>query len=234
MNTLNYGKRRIEYTVKRTERTTVGISVYPDCRVEVVAPLQASDGAIEKKVKRRLKWISRQQRGFESYYPKPSPREYVSGESWLYQGRQYRLKVIETNGPRVVALRRPQLAVETPDKSDKKAIKTAVEKWYRKRAEERFVIRYRKCSETIQDYGIEVPPMRIQKMEKRWGSFTPSGQILLNPELVKAPTECIDYVILHELCHAKFRKHDANFYKLLNRVVPDWLRLKSKLEHLLI
>jgi hypothetical protein len=65
-------------------------------------------------------------------------------------------------------------------------------------------------------------------MAKRWGSYTPSGRISLNPELVKVPTECIDCVILHELCHVKHRSHDRHFYKLLHRVAPDWLRLKYK------
>lgn len=232
MGTLNYGRRRIDYNIRRSERTTIEISVYPDCRVEVVAPQDATDAVINSKVKKRLKWISRQQRGFESFFPKASPRQYVSGESWLYQGRQYRLKVISTDGDSKVALRRPVLAVETPDRDDKNAIKIALESWYRIRAKERFSVRYEECSNITKAFGIDTPEMRVQKMEKRWGSFSPSGRILLNPELVKAPTYCIDYVILHELCHAKYRKHDANFYKLLNRIVPDWLRLKSKLEHL--
>jgi len=232
MKVLTYGKKQVAYSVSRRERSTLEISVYPDCTVEVVAPLQASDEAIEGRVKRRLKWITRQQRGFENFYPKPAPREYISGESWLYQGRQYRLKVTETDGTPKVALRRPVLAVETYDKRDRDAVKNALDKWYRKRAQERLQVRFEVCAKEIQAYGIEAPSMQLQRMAKRWGSYSPSGRILLNPELVKAPTECIDYVILHELCHVKHRAHDKQFYKLLQRAAPDWLRLKHRLEHL--
>lgn len=234
MKALTYGNKRVSYTVNRRERATMEISVYPDSRVEVVAPRHATDEEIEKRVRRRLKWITRQQRGFENFYPKPSPREYVSGESWLYQGRQYRLKVIETDGPPKVALRRPVLAVETRDRTDRAAVKQALEQWYRERAGERFASRYAICAKEVQPYGIQAPAMRLRSMAKRWGSYSPSGSILLNPELVKAPTECIDYVILHELCHVQHPGHDKKFYKLLHRIAPDWLRLKHRLEHLSI
>lgn len=232
MKALTYGKKQVIYSVTRRERSTLEISVYPDCSVEVVAPLDASDETIESRVKRRLKWITRQQRGFENFYPKPSPREYVSGESWLYQGRQYRLKVIAKEGPTKVALRRPILAVETADPKDRNAVKRALEKWYRSRAKERLKARFEVCAVEVKAYGIEAPPLHLQSMSKRWGSYSPSGRILLNPELIKAPTECIDYVILHELCHVKFPGHNKQFYKLLHRVAPDWLRLKHRLEHL--
>lgn len=231
---LAYGKRKVAYTVERRDRSTLQISVYPDSSVEVVAPLASSDEAIEKRVKRRLKWITRQQRTFENFYPKPSPREYVSGESWLYQGRQYRLKVLEKAGPPRVALRRPLLVVEVPDRRDKDAVRKALEVWYRKKAQERLGARYLACSQEAAAYRIKAPPMRLQRMAQRWGSYTPSGRVLLNPELVKAPTECIDYVIFHELCHAKYRVHSRNFHDLLLRVVPDWQRLKYRLEHLLL
>lgn len=235
MKRLQYGSREVSYTVERRERTTLEISVYPDCEVEVVAPMAATDDAIEKRVRKRLRWITRQQRAFENFFPKPSPREYVSGESWLYQGRQYRLKALqaEDDAPKV-ALRRPFIAVEAARPKDPAEVKRLLDAWYRKRAEERLSARYEVCSEQIKAYGIDAPEMSVKVMPKRWGSYTPAGRILLNPELVKAPTECIDYVILHELCHAKHRHHDRSFYKLLHRVAPDWLRLKYKLEHLIV
>lgn len=232
MKTLRYGKKTVAYSVSRRERSTLAISVYPDCSVEVVAPMLATDEAIESRVRRRLKWITRQQSGFENFYPKPAPREYVSGESWLYQGRQYRLKVVEQEGRPKVALRRPVLVVEVPDRQDRDAIQRALERWYRQRAEQRLRARYAICANDVMAYRINAPVMQLRRMDKRWGSHSRSGIILLNPELVKAPTECIDYVILHELCHVKHPGHDKAFYKLLQRVVPDWMRLKHRLEHL--
>ena len=79
-------------------------------------------------------------------------------------------------------------------------------------------------------YGIQLPEWGILKMKKRWGSCSPKGKILLNPELIKAPTVCIDYVIMHELCHLKHSLHDKRFFNLLATVLPDWQKRKSALE----
>lgn len=230
--TLSYGQREVTYRVKRWDRGTLQITVFPDCKVEVVAPESATDEAIQTRVRRRLRWISRQLRSFENFFPKPAPREYVSGESWLYQGRQYRLKVQKAEGPAKVALRRPLLVVEARNPKDAAEVRRLLGRWYRQRATERLLARFEECGKRIAPYGIKLPEVRLQAMSKRWGSYSPAGRILLNPELVKAPVECIDYVILHELCHVKQRRHDRHFYELLQRVVPNWLSLKHRLEHL--
>jgi predicted metal-dependent hydrolase len=70
-------------------------------------------------------------------------------------------------------------------------------------------------------------------MPTRWGSCTPQGKIILNPELIKAPTPCIEYVIVHELCHLVYHAHSRKFMELQNREMPDWEKWKNKLEQLL-
>lgn len=67
-------------------------------------------------------------------------------------------------------------------------------------------------------------------MTKRWGSWTRRGGVWLNPELLKAPGTCIDYVVTHELCHAVYGNHGKGFYALLRRVMPDWEARKARLE----
>jgi len=72
--------------------------------------------------------------------------------------------------------------------------------------------------------------LRIRHMKSRWGSCSVSRAILLNTELVKAPVHCIDYVIAHELCHFKYRKHGDQFYRFLGKLMPDWQDRKRRLE----
>src|SRR5690606_33372808 len=74
------------------------------------------------------------------------------------------------------------------------------------------------------------PPMRILTMQTQWGSCSPNGRITLNPHLVKAPRECIDYVILHELCHIAEHNHSERFYRLMNQVMPKWEKTKERLD----
>jgi len=78
--------------------------------------------------------------------------------------------------------------------------------------------------------GPPVPKLSIRRMKTRWGSLSPKGTLTLNVALIRAPRECIEYVITHELCHMKHPRHDGAFYKLLERHMPDWERRKHKLE----
>lgn len=66
-------------------------------------------------------------------------------------------------------------------------------------------------------------------MRKRWGSCTKAGKIILNPELIAAPKDCIRYVVMHELCHLIFKNHSQDYYRLLSRVEPEWMMLRTKL-----
>ena len=76
----------------------------------------------------------------------------------------------------------------------------------------------------------QLPPVKLLTMKKHWGSCSPSGSIVLNPHLVKAPRNCIDYVILHELCHLKEHNHSPQFWRLMDRVLPNWQKVKRELD----
>jgi len=81
----------------------------------------------------------------------------------------------------------------------------------------------------LERYGIERPQIAIRKMQSQWGSCTGAGKITLNLRLIQMPSECIEYVIVHELCHLKEHNHSPAFYALLGRVMPDWEKRKAKL-----
>jgi hypothetical protein len=69
-------------------------------------------------------------------------------------------------------------------------------------------------------------------MRTQWGNCSSTGQLTLNVHLIKAPLECIDYVILHELCHIAEHNHSERFYRLMNDVLPGWELIKSRLDRL--
>jgi predicted metal-dependent hydrolase len=71
-------------------------------------------------------------------------------------------------------------------------------------------------------------------MKKRWGSCTPNGKVILNVDLIRAPKGCIEYVIIHELCHLIHHSHNKSFYELQDSIMPDWKRWKDRLEHSLV
>lgn len=224
-----YGDERIEFTLSRRDRRTLAITVHPDLRVEVVAPMGAGEGAVLERVRHRARWILRHQRQFLSWMPKPRDRQYRGGETHRYLGRQYRLKVIHDK-THSVKLRGGFLEVRTPDPADTEAVRRVLEAWYRDQARTRFAKQLRQAHARLKAYEIPEPRLRLLRMAKRWGSCTPAGEILLNPELVKAPSACIEYVIVHELCHLKHPNHSRAFFGMLDAVLPDWRKRKDRLE----
>ncbi len=227
---LRYGGLVIPFQVQFRERKQLAITVHPEMKLEVVAPQGAALDQVLARVEKRAGWIVRQWRFFEQYRPPQPGRRFVSGETHVYLGRQYRLKVQE-GSPEAVKLLGQFLHVKCADKNDGQRVGGLLEDWYRAHAERVFFHRLQGCLNSARSLRLPcVPNVVIRKMTKRWGSCTKKGNILLNPDLVKAPVHCIDYVIVHELCHLKVHNHGKDFYRLLTRCMPDWEARKRRLE----
>ena len=226
-----YGDEQITFErVKRPQATgKVLIKVHPDCRVIASAPEGADSEAVLSAVKKRGRWIYEQLRDFRKEFEFTTPRQYISGESHYYLGKQYLLKVIEApEQVQGVKLLRGKLEVSVRAKSTDK-VKVLLTDWYKARAKETFAKRLDAMLE--QALWVETrPPLRILTMQTQWGSCSPNGRITLNPHLVKAPRECIDYVILHELCHIAEHNHSERFYRLMGQVMPKWEKTKERLD----
>jgi predicted metal-dependent hydrolase len=223
-----YGSQNVTFALEYSTRKTLAIEVHPDGRIIVKAPTNTPLASIESKVIHRAAWITRQQRQFAKYAPPLPTSEYISGEGYRYLGRQYRLKLIE-NSSNKIRLWQGRLEVNTPTSSDRTQIEKSIVNWFRDRALTIFNERYQLCTKLVLPYGIEGNGFELRTMSKRWGSCTHTGRIFLNPLLVSASKDCIDYVIIHELCHLLFPNHSADFYRLLTRILPDWSDTKRKL-----
>lgn len=228
---IQYGTTKIEYHLSYAARKTLAINVHPDLRVTVQAPEGSDLADIERKVRQRAAWILRQQRQFETYLPKLPPRQYVSGETHRYLGRQYRLKISQGE-PENVKLARGYFYITARDKTDPGRVKTLLTEWYRVQAERIFAERLEACLAKMRFLQLDHPEFEIRQMESRWGSCTSEGKVLLNLRLIQVPKLYIDYVITHELCHLKEHNHSQRFYDLLNRVLPDWREKRETLNTL--
>lgn len=226
MNSITYGNRKIEFELNFSDRKSLGLTVYPDQTVVVNAPKDAETEKIEQKVKSKARWIVKQLRQFEKYLPQSVQKEYVSGETHLYLGRQYILKV-EEGSSETVKLKGKYLKVQTKNKVRAESL---VNDWYRAKAQLHFYYILEELLPEFSKHDIKLKELKIQDMKKRWGSCTQDGVITLNTQLIKAPKICIQYVIIHELCHLIHHKHDARFYQLLNSKMTNWKRWKEKLE----
>ena len=227
---LQYGENEIQYEIVRRPRKTLEIAVEPDTTVVVAAPPEATLEAIEAKLRKRARWITRQQRYFSQFLPRTPARRFISGETHLYLGRQYRLRIVPDSQENVKLIR-GFIEVRTNRASRPDVASSLVKAWYRSRAHIKFSERIESCLGLFPNPDAFRPnSLLIRQTQKRWGSMSPNGRLLLNLKLIQAPLDAIDYVITHELCHIAEPSHGWAFFSLIERVMPDWRKRKSRLE----
>lgn len=226
---IKFGSKQIDFCLTYIKRKSLGIKVHPNTTVEVFAPLDAKEKIILQKVKAKAPWILKQIDHFNSYQPTIPSRRFVNGETHLYLGRQYRLKIMRDT-TNVIKAYRGQLWLYSGN-IQREDLKEQLEEWYKQKA----IITFHKLLEEVlpkfKRYKLGTQVLSVRAMSKRWGSCTLSGKIILNVELIKASKGCIEYVIIHELCHLVHRNHDRSFFNLQNRMMPDWEKWKERLEH---
>ena len=226
---LLYGSKRIDFTLSFVNRKTLAIKVYPDTSVEVIAPLDTEKEKVFQKLKIKAPWILKQINNFNSFRPSTPARRFVNGETHLYLGRQYRLKIIpDTHN--IVKAYRGQLILHSVNTS-KDALEKQLQQWYKQKATVVFSEMIEEILPKFKKYKIQKPSLTIRTMAKRWGSCTPTGKIILNTELIKAPKGSIEYVVIHELAHLVHHNHTKPFFDLQNRIMPDWKKWKDRLEY---
>ncbi|TWL05635.1 M48 family metallopeptidase [Bacillus licheniformis] len=231
---IEYANRVIDFVLKRKNVKNVNLNVKPDMTIEVTANDRVPIDFISDFVKSKGSWILKNVGQFKEVQPiKQSVREYVSGETFRYLGKQYRLRVQETTEEETVKYFRGfiYLYVKDTDNLNRKA--KLMDEWYRKKAHLTFNESLEKMYPLVQKYGVEKPNVDVRLMKARWGSaLTDKKMILLNAELIKAPKYCIDYVVLHlhELIHFKYNDPSEKFYQMLYSLMPDWEKRKAILD----
>lgn len=230
---LHYGDEHIPYAVRvnPNRRERVEINVLPDGTVDVEAPEEATPEAITKAVQKRARWIVSHVSDARKRFAHVLPREYVSGEQVLYQGRRYGLKVVAVDKAQRSIKLKGSLLIVTTDDTSPVAVRATVRAWYRLKARDYFAQRIMATCQAL-PWVQDAPPFRLLEMSTQWGSCAVGGYVLLNPALVKAPRECIDYVIIHEVCHLREHNHSPAFFKLLSLAVPGWEATKLKLDQM--
>lgn len=223
---IEFGSKRIDFHLEFSERKTLGITVTSNMKVLVKAPLSADLEKIKSRIRKRAAWIIKQQNFFLNFHPKMPVRKFISGETHMYLGRQYQLKVIKGN-MNLVKYKGQHIEIITTNPSKAKEL---LNHWYRTKAKDKFAEIAEPLILHFKKFNVEPKGLYIQEMSKRWGSCTSKGKIILNPELIKAPKTCIKYVIVHELCHLVYHNHTKAFFELQQQIMPDWKKWKEKLE----
>jgi len=222
----------LPFRLVRSARKSLGLYVYRDGSVLVRAPLRINLAEIYLFLRERWQWLQEKRAAFADE-PTPVPVGYADGVRFLHEGNWLRLKLQLGIGQRI-AVEGETLRVQLPlDKLNNQAeIEATIRRWQRREADRIFPRRLAVCLEALRELRLPVPPLKVRRMRSRWGSCSSKGVITLNLELVRMPVDCIDYVIIHELCHLREFHHGPAFYALQERFMPDWEARKAHLQQL--
>jgi len=207
-------------------RKTLSIRVYPDGRVVVKAPSQATDTEIDAFIERKRLWLKKQLVYFNQFHC-CERYKVVSGCSILYLGRQYQL-IIAKNIQKHISVEKNKIVLYTPLPNNRADVFDCLVKWQQARAIVVFSERLNHVAKLFED--MPLPKLKVRMLAKRWGSYLKSNTIILNPQLIQAPKAGIDVVIAHELCHHYYKDHSKAFFNLLTSKIPNWKQVEDKME----
>jgi predicted metal-dependent hydrolase len=228
----------ITVVIHRKKVKNINLRIGKDKTITISANNRISIKSLEKLITSKKDWINYNLNRIDIHQTqneKSESIEYVSGEEIKLQGNQYKLLVLE-NKKNHVEIEENVIYLYTSDISSYKEKKKIIDKLIKCKAEEFFEESLMNMLDLISIYGVKRPEMKIRKMRSRWGSCNKTKKLItINFELVKAPKDCLDYVVLHELIHFLVSGHNKTFYNYMSILMPDWKIRKKMLndQHLL-
>ncbi len=206
------------------------LSVYPPTgRVKIAAPERMNIDTIRIYAISKLDWIRKQQ-AKQKAQEREAPRDYLTRESHYYLGKRYLLKVIEREAAPVVILKQRTIDLYVRPATDRAKKQEVLENWYRQQLKDMIPAYISKWEKKM---GVSVAKFAIKKMRTKWGTCNATAaRIWLNLELAKKPTQCIEYIVVHEMTHLLERSHNARFVAYMDKFLPQWRQHKDELNKL--
>ncbi|RPJ26838.1 MAG: M48 family peptidase [Chloroflexi bacterium] len=207
--------------IVRSKRKTLALIVKPDGSLVVRAPLRVSEKSIREFIEHHAEWIKKKQAEALVALP-PAPKQYVSGELFMYLGNAYPLEIVKGQKKPLLLEENFKLAESVRDHA-----RLAFERWYRVQARQVLTERVNLYSS---QYSFQYKRIGITSARTRWGSCSADGSLNFSWRLILTPIEAVDYVILHELVHTVFHNHSRKFWNKVETIMPDykerrkWLR----------
>ncbi len=223
--------REIDFDLvrKRSVRRNIHVRFEDNGRMKVTAPLHSSSKSIHLVLSDMHDQIVELRRQVRERNRGISPMRYRQGARHYYLGRSFVLDI--WRDPRTqphVVLRTDRIEIHVREWGED-TVRATLLHWYRHQAQLYFY--QRMFMITSSAWWLRGVPhdMQLRRMKRSWGTCSTAGLITLNPLLMKAPPQYVDYVIAHELCHLREHNHSPAFYRLLDRLLPNWETLRNAL-----
>ena len=222
MPVLSVGSTEIPYSIRYSDRAKrMSIRVTPD-RVEAVAPVRTSEEKVTAFVLKKRQWVYNKVEDITSVKMKLRfswPDRFVTGAKIHFRGRSMKLRVTESDIPEIRVRYKSAFIVEKPNGTLDSEVKRALENWLSFRLKNDVMDLVNKHAPRLQ---VKPGHIRISDYKTRWGSCSKIGNININWLLILAPRPVLEYVVVHELCHLRYRNHSSEFWNLVAETLPDF------------
>lgn len=212
----------LNYQIIFSKRKTATISVERDRQVIVRVPEGLSEQKINEIIQNKEKWILEKLNHNQKYNPNSSNKEFVSGETLNYLGRNYQLQIINNEIDNIIFDHRFLIS-----KSNQVNANKLFKEWYKSKAGEKIKPITKKFAKNL---GVSYKEIKISEMKYRWGSCTSGGNLLFNWRIIKAPLYVIEYVVVHELAHLIEHNHSDDFWNIVSVQLPNYQKAKNWLK----
>lgn len=225
MEQLRLGSITVDVVQKNIKN--IHLSVYPPTgRARISAPFRINPDTIRVFAISKLAWIKRQQAKLKTQ-EREAPREFLNRESHYFNGKRYLLKVIEQDAVPRVELKHSIIELYVRPQTGREKKKNLLDEWYRSQLK---ALLPRLIAEWEKKMNVKVNEFGIKKMKTKWGTCNRKAKrIWLNLELAKKPSECLEYIVVHEMTHLLERNHNDRFISLMNEFLPKWSFFKEEL-----
>ena len=229
---MQYGSNIITYSIVKSKRVKTSEIIVEANKVLVRTPFHKPVSEIHEIVKKKANWILKKQLEYKRLNPQIIKATFQHGSTLPYLGKNYPLKVINNHvGSEKIELAKGEFLIfMNGSKHSRKKIKLLYERWLNDAAQSFLDKKIKKYSKELK---VKPKGIILKSLKDRWGSATKDGVINLSLNLLKAPTDIIDYMILHELCHLKIKEHSHRFWDLVHKFMPnyedkiDWLKVNG-------
>lgn len=227
VRTLVIDREPVEIIVSRKRMKTVRLRVLASGEIRLSVPLQATNRWIDSFLREKKEWIAEKRReAAERKGPAPPPRV---GQTMQIQGRAVLLRTVES-AKRQTVLEGDALTLYGPGLDDPERMEKQLDAWWRQQALSCYEEMVSRMMPLFEKHGARRPELTVRKMRTLWGSCSKSrGKVSLNTRLYHASLPCIELVVMHELTHLLYPKHDKAFYGFLGQHMPDWEARKKRL-----
>ena len=229
--TVLFEGKSIVYQLEYKEVRNLNLRVRKDGSVYVSTNPSIPEETVDDFVKSKGDYILSALAKFEELAQyMPQPKQFVSGETFQILGRGLRLKVTKGDNNELTS-DGLYMYLQVKDPHDFARKKSMVTKYLDEQCKTVFHEVLQAIYPPFQKYDVPMPALRIREMDTRWGScLAKKGIITLNKRLLEAPRNCIEYVVMHELCHFIHPDHSKQFYGFMTMLMPDWKERKTLLD----